>query len=234
MKMIGKYVAKKIASLLVLGLLLIGSFFWLKSQFPNWFAGTLTSKYEFVIKSFEEESQLIVAGAEVDTTATHVFTNDQLQDWPKWTQPLTKALVGRDLVVEIPVETEFKLQLEGLTKDDVSISGKNLTFKKPLVVHVDSQPVDVPKRIEGDNGLIDKAVDVFTSGTKAQEFLAEKSQEVLYKTSEEVMADQGRQEKVAKFASQALENLLNLSSEEKLEVELTVEDLEFVNVDKPE
>lgn len=229
MKLIGKYVAKKIAGLIVLGLILAGGLFWFRHKL---FGGSLTSKYEFVITRFERESQLVVAGADVKTTSTQVFTNNHFKDWPDWTQTFTKVLVGRDLVVDIPVETEFKLQLEGLTKDDVSISGNTLTFKKPLKVHVDSQPVDVPKIKKSGSGLIDKAADLFTSGKKAQEFLAEKSQEALYKTSEKVLDDQDRQEKVAEFASQSLENLLNLSSEEKLEVELTVGDLEFINVDE--
>lgn len=231
MKLVGKYVAKKIAGLIVLGLIVAGGVFWFRHRL---FGGTLTAKYEFVIKSFEQESQLIVAGAEVKTTVPQTFTNDNFKDWPDWTQPLTKALVGRDLVMDIPVETEFKLQLAGLTKDDVRISGNTLTFKRPLKVHVDSQPVDVPKIKKSGSGLVDKAVDLFTSGQKAQEFFAEKSQEAMHKTSEHVLDDQERQEKVAKFASQALENLLNLSSAEKLEVDLTVNDLEFVNIDKPE
>jgi hypothetical protein len=40
------------------------------------------------------------------------------------------------------------------------------------------------------------------------------------------------QEKVATFAETALENLLNLNSEEKLEVEIEVADLNFQIVDK--
>ncbi|MGU8043962.1 hypothetical protein ACS60V_01420 [Streptococcus suis] len=46
------------------------------------------------------------------------------------------------------------------------------------------------------------------------------------------MNDAGRQEKVAAFAETALENLLNLNSEEKLEVEIEVADLNFQIVDK--
>lgn len=234
MKTIGKYMAKKIASLLVLGLLLVGGFFWLKSQFPNWFAGTVTTQYQFVIKRFEKKSQLVVADAEVQTTVPKTFTNDKMQDWPKWTQKFTKILVGRDLVVDIPVKTEFKLQLEGVDENDVVIAENRLTFKKPLKVHVDSQSVGVPIIKSTSSGVVDKLVDAVTSSRKAQEFLLEKSQEAMYETSEHVLDDQGRQEKVAKFASQALENLLNLSSDEKLEVDLTVDDLEFVNIDKPE
>ena len=77
-----------------------------------------------------------------------------------------------------------------------------------------------------------ETVDVFTSGLKAQEFLNEKSQEAIYNTSEKVLNDAERQEKVASFAETALENLLNLNSEEKLEVEIEVADLNFQIVDK--
>lgn len=235
MTAIGRAIMKQLVTLLVLVLLLAGGAYYFRETLKErFFGGSLEAKYELVIKRFARESQLIVAGAEVDTTATQVFTNDNFKDWPEWTQPLTKALVGRDLVVDIPVETEFKLQLEGLTKGDVAIEGNTLTFKTPLVVHVDSQPVGVPEIKHSGSGLVDKAVDFLTSGQKAQEFLAEKSQEALYKTSEEVLTDQNRQEKVAEFASQSLEDLLNLASDEKLEVELTVTDLEFVIVDQPQ
>ncbi|MFH0385949.1 hypothetical protein ACHBIF_09545, partial [Streptococcus sp. A11] len=82
------------------------------------------------------------------------------------------------------------------------------------------------------NRLIDKAVDVFTAGQKAQEFLSDKSQEAIYKTSEYVLNDAERQEKVVGFAENSLESLLNLNSDEKLEVDLSLDDLSFVIVDK--
>lgn len=234
MQLIKKYLAKKIASLLVLLLILVGGFFAVRHFLPDWFSGTLSSKYEFVITRFERESQLVVAGADVETTANHVFTNDHLKDWPDWTKPLTKALVGRDLEVEIPVKTEFKLELKNLTKNDVAVQNGVLTFKKPLTVYVDSQTTGLPDIKKSGSGLVDKAVDLFTSSKKAQEFLGAKSQEALYKTSEHVLGDTERQEKVAKFASQSLENLLNLDNDATLTVNLTVDDLVFVNVDKLE
>ncbi|HFI0328347.1 TPA: hypothetical protein ACGOU4_000918 [Streptococcus suis] len=46
------------------------------------------------------------------------------------------------------------------------------------------------------------------------------------------MNDAERQEKVAAFAETALEKLLNLNSEEKLEVEMELVDLNFQIVDK--
>ncbi len=99
---------------------------------------------------------------------------------------------------------------------------------------MDSQQVGTVTLSKSSNGLVDKAVDVFTSGQKAQEaqeFLNEKSQEAIYKTSEEVLNDAERQEKVATYAETALENLLNLNSDEKLEVSIKVEDLDFQIVD---
>ncbi|MFA9414276.1 MULTISPECIES: hypothetical protein [unclassified Streptococcus] len=230
MKLIGKFMAKKIASLVVLVLIALSLVFHFREQF---FGGILTSKYSFVIKRFERENQLVVAGVDVETTAEQVFTNKHFKDWPEWTEPLTKALVGRDLVAEIPVKTEFKLELKGLDKSDLTITNSVLSFKKPLTVYVDSQATGVPVIKKSGSGLVDKAVDLFTSGQKAQEFLAEKSQEAIYETSEHVLDDLDRQKKVATFASQSLEQLLNLDRDDKLMVELTVDDLEFINVDKP-
>lgn len=233
MKVIGNYFAKKAAGLLVLALVLAGLFFYIKSKF-NLFDGTLTSRYTFVIKRFEKKSQLIVAGADVETTAEQVFTNDNFKEWPEWTKPLTKTLVGRELVAEISVKTEFKLELKGLTEEDVEIEDGVLRFKKALTVYVDSQAVGIPDIQKSGSGIVDKAVDAVTGGKKAQEFFAEKSQEAIYKTSEHVLEDKDRQKKVAKFASEGLEDLLNLGSEEELDVQLSVDDLYFVIEDKKE
>lgn len=207
--------------------------FYIKSKF-NLFDGTLTSRYTFVIKRFEKKSQLIVAGADVETTAEQVFTNDNFKEWSEWTKPLTKTLVGRELVAEIPVKTEFKLELKGLTEEDVDIEDGVLRFKKPLTVYVDSQAVGIPDIQKSGSGIVDKAVDAVTGGKKAQEFFAEKGPEAIYKTSEHVLEDKDRQKKVAKFASESLEGLLNLGSEEELDVQLSVDDLYFVIEDKKE
>ncbi|CYU90058.1 TPA: hypothetical protein ACGO5E_001554 [Streptococcus suis] len=232
MKTVGKFFAKKLASLLVLLLVLGIGIFWFRNSIFAWFQGTHTAQYEFVIKKFEAESKLVVAGAEVDTTANQTFENNQLKEWPDWTEPITKLFVGREMSVDIPVQTEFKLVLEGIGQSDVQIQNDTLTFKKPVLVEVDSQQHGEIKISNNSNGLLDKAVDVFTSGQKAQEFLNDKSQEAIYKTSEKVLNDAERQEKVAAFAETALENLLNLNSEEKLEVEIEVADLNFQIVDK--
>ena len=63
------------------------------------------------------------------------------------------------------------------------------------------------------------------------EFLEEKSQDAIYATSEHVMNDMERREKVAKYAEEALENLLNLNSEQKIDVKIDVENLTFENID---
>ncbi|NQJ72299.1 hypothetical protein HO539_02950 [Streptococcus suis] len=232
MKTVGKFFAKKLASLLVLLLVLGLGIFWLRNSIFAWFQGTHKAQYEFVIKKFEAESKLVVAGAEVATTANQTFENNKLEEWPDWTEPITKLFVGREMSVDIPVQTEFKLVLEGIEQSDVHIQNNTLTFKQPVLVEVDSQQHGQIKISNNSNGLVDKAVDVFTAGQKAQEFLNDKSQEAIYKTSEEVLNDAERKEKVASFAETALENLLNLNSEEKLEVEIEVSDLNFQIVDK--
>lgn len=195
MKTVGKFFAKKLASLLVL-LLVVGlGVFWFRNGIFAWFQGTHKVQYEFVIKKFEAESKLVVAGTEVDTTVPQSFDNNKLKEWPDWTEPITKLFVGREMTVDIPVQTEFKLVLEGIDQSDVQIQNNTLTFKKPVLVEVDSQQHGEIKISNNSNGLLDKAVDVFTSGQKAQEFLNDKSQEAIYKTSEEVLNDVERQEK---------------------------------------
>ncbi len=232
MKTVGKFFAKKLASLLVVLLVLAIGVIWFRNSIFAWFRGTHTVQYEFVIKRFAQETKLIVAGADVETTANHTFENNKMKEWPDWTEPITKLFVGREMSVEIPVQTEFKLDLEGLTKDDIRIEDNTLTFQNSLTVEVDSQQHGEIKISNNSNGLIDKAVDVFTAGQKAQEFLSDKSQEAIYKTSEYVLNDAERQEKVVGFAENSLESLLNLNSDEKLEVDLSLDDLNFVIVDK--
>lgn len=232
MKTVGKFFAKKLASLLVVLLVLAIGVIWFRNSIFAWFRGTHRVQYEFVIKRFEQETKLIVAGADVETTANHTFENNKMKEWPDWTEPITKLFVGREMSVEIPVQTEFKLDLEGLTKDDIRIEDNTLTFKNFLTVEVDSQQHGEIKISNNSNGLIDKAVDVFTAGQKAQEFLSDKSQEAIYKTSEYVLNDAERQEMVVGFAENSLESLLNLNSDEKLEVDLSLDDLNFVIVDK--
>lgn len=232
MKTVGKMILSKIITIILVVLVLGAGFLWFKNGFFGMFNGTTSSQYSFVIKRFEKESQLVVAGADVETTAQHVFENDALKDWPDWTKVVTKIFVGRDVTVNIPVKTEFKLELMGLSESDINITDHVLTFKKPLTIYVDSQQdgtIEIPK---SSNGIVDKVVDAWTSGQKAQEFLNERSQEAMYKTSSHILQQKDKQEKVAQFASEALENLINLGSEEDLNVIIEVSDLNFVIQDK--
>ena len=66
---------------------------------------------------------------------------------------------------------------------------------------------------------------------KAQEFLGEQSQDSIYETSNFVMRDKGRQKKVAKYASEDLESLLNLNSDKYIKVKLSSDNLKFFNID---
>ena len=49
-----------------------------------------------------------------------------------------------------------------------------------------------------------------------------------------VMAQEKYQKKVAKYASQDLEKLLNLKSDDKISVKINVSDLKFENIDPKE
>lgn len=232
MKTIWKFLANKVASILVLILVVFLGYSVVRNQFFGLFAGTHTAQHKFVIKRFSEENKLVVAEAEVVTTVSQTFENNELKSWPDWTQPITRFFVGREMTVDIPVQTEFKLVLKDVEQSDIDIRDNQLNFKVPLKVEVDSQQYGKISISNNSNGLLDKAVDVFTSGQKAQEFLNDKSQEAVYKISEDVLKDQERQEKVAQYASQALESLLNLTSDEELRVNLTVDDLDFVIIDE--
>ena len=45
------------------------------------------------------------------------------------------------------------------------------------------------------------------------------------------MNNDERQKKVAKHSEEALENLLNLNSDQNIDVQINVDDLEFKNID---
>lgn len=135
------------------------------------------------------------------------------------------------MTLEVPITTEFKLKLSGVTSEDVSIKNNVLTFTKPMIVKIDSQQTGNSKISNASNGIIDKAVNLGTSGSKAQEFLSEQSQDSIYKTTNFVMKDKGRQEKVAKYASEDLESLLNLNSDKQIKANLSLDNLKFVNID---
>lgn len=231
MKTLGKSLANKIATVIVALALLVAGLFAVKHFFPNIFGGTTKAQYHFVLKKFTKENELVVAGAEVDTLRQQTFTNNEIKNWPDWSEPITNFFVSRKLTVKVPVSTEFKLELKNISKNDVLIKDNVLTFKKPLIVKVDSQQNGKIKA-DNSNGVVDKVVDAATSGTAAQEFLDDKTQETIRKTSDFVMNDASRQEKVRKYAEQDLEQLLNLKEGEKLTVKLNLDDLKFKNIDK--
>lgn len=231
MKTLGKALANKIAAVIVVVLVIVGIGVLGKSQL---FGGTTSAEYQFVIKRFSKKSQLVVADADVATKANKEFNSDMTKDWPEWADFIADLIVSRKVELTMPVKTEFKLELEDLGKEDISIKNNVLTFNKPLLVYVDSQKDGESKIKSSSSGILDKGVDLVTGNQKAMEFLEEKSQDAIYATSEEVMNSKERQKKVAKFSEEALENLLNLNSEEKIDVQINVNDLEFKNIDPKE
>lgn len=229
MKTLGKAVANKIALIIVLFILVAAGWFALKYMNP--FNGTTKSEYDFVLKTFSKKNELVVSEATTVNTTDKVFTSKALQDWPAWTKPLTSIFIGRSMTLEIPVTTEFKLNLSNLTSENVNIKNNILTFKKPLLVKTDSQQKGESKITNQSNGIIDKAVDIWTSGSKAQEFLSERSQDSIYQTSQFLMKDKALQKKVAQYAAEDLEEILNLNSDKNIEVRLSDKDLKFLNID---
>lgn len=228
MKTLGKVLANKIATIIILVILFGGAFWYVKGRVG---VGTTSSEYSFVIKRFSKKNQLLIADADVATTSEKQFDAELTKDWPEWTKWIADVIVSRKVVMEIPVKTEFKLELEGLDKDDIHIENQVLTFKKSLTVYVDSQKNGETTIKNSSSGLLDMGVDLITGSKKAMEFLEEKSQDAIYATSENVMNDMERRDKVAKYAEEALENLLNLNSEQKIDVKIDVENLTFVNID---
>lgn len=217
---------KALAIIVIVLVLVVAGIFW----FAQDQRGHVSENYSFVIKRFEKKSELVVAGADVETSQKKIFQSKTLEKWPDWTKTITKFFRSRSLTLKIPAKTEFKLQLANLSQKDITIKENVLTFNKPLIVNVDSQQ-NGKSEIDSSAGLVDRVIDAFTAGKKAQEFLEENSQDTIYKISEKVMNNKGRQGKVATYAEEALENLLNLNSDEKINVKIKSSDLKFVNVD---
>lgn len=231
MKALGKALANKVATIIIVVLVLVIGFFVAKSYFKglNPFSRTTSAEYTSVVNKFSQKSELVVAAAESDTTTTQTFTNNAIKDWPSWSQRLTSFFVSRNLTVEVPVKTEFKLALQDITEQDVNIKDNVLTFKNPITVNVDSQQNGTITTVKTGAGLVDRVVDAVTAGSEAQKFFTEKTQETVSKTTNTVMNDKDRQEKVRKYAQEDLENLLNLKSGGQLTVKLQASDLKFVN-----
>ncbi|WP_238386369.1 hypothetical protein [Streptococcus sp. S784/96/1] len=102
-----------------------------------------------------------------------------------------------------------------------------------MTVNVDSQQDGTPDIVSTSSGIVDKAVDLLTASKKAMDFIEEKAQETVYETSQEAIRDRERQEKVAKYAAENLEKLLNLDNQnqEDIDVQISVSDLTFKNID---
>lgn len=236
MKSIGKALGKEIARIVVILVVIATVVFYLKGN--NWFKkifdGDTEDKYEFVVKRFSKRHELLVAEAAAETTQTQSFNSNTTKDWPDWTKTIADLIVSRKLEVKIPVKTEFKLELADISKNDIDIKNNVLTFKTPLTVKVDSQKEGELEILKASSGIVDKAVDAFTSDKKAMKFLDEKSQNAIYNTSNNVMAQEKYQKKVAKYISQDLEQLLNLKSNDKISVKINVSDLKFENIDPKE
>lgn len=224
-----KKIATNVISFIIIIAILLGGFLIYKNSKDQ---KKLKAEYKYVVKKFTQKNELVVADAEVETSAKKEFKSDATKDWPSWTEPIVKAFVGRTIELNVPVKTEFKIVLKDISEDDVVIDGKNtLKFKKPLTINVDSQVEGEIEILNSKSGLIDKTVDVVTSGQKAQEFFSEKSADAIYSTSEFVIKDEKTIKKVIPAAEEALENVLNVSSNKKIDVVLTKDDLVFVNVD---
>lgn len=109
MKTLGKAIANKIALVLVLCILItIG---WLAVKQMNPFNGATKSEYDFVLTKFSKKKELVVSEATTKNTTDKVFTSKVLKNWPDWTKPLTSIFVGRSVTLEVPITTEFKLNL---------------------------------------------------------------------------------------------------------------------------
>ena len=225
-----KKIATNVITFIIIAAIVIAGI-WIYKEYKH--NNKLKTEYDFVIKKFEKKSELVVGDAAVTTNAKKEFTTEATKNWPSWTEPIVKAFVGRTIELKIPIKTEFKIVLKDISANDIKIDkNNNLTFTKPLTVNVDSQVVGEIEIVNSKSGIVDKTVDVVTSGKKAQEFFSQKSVDAIYSTSENVMKDKKTIEKVVEASEEALENVLNVSSDKKIKVVLTEKDLKFVNVDQ--
>lgn len=226
-----KALVRKVLLLIVLALLVLGGIWYVKRDL---FGGSLQSNYGLVVKRLTKQRQLLVADATVETQAEKVFNADWTKDWPDWLAGLTDLLVSRKAQLRIPVKTEFKLELANIRQEDLVITNQEIRFKRPLIIYVDSQKIGEMTVENASTGLVDKVVDVVTGSQKALEFLEERSQELLDETSQSLLMDEIQREKVARFAQEALQEVLALDSDQPLKVVLTPSDLVFQNKDRQE
>ena len=90
MKQIRNRLTKILVPLLVLVALTCGLGFFFRDQLTHLFGGTTTADYNYVLKRFDKQIQLVVADAETDTTRKQTFQNDNLTEWPSWTETITR------------------------------------------------------------------------------------------------------------------------------------------------
>ena len=149
-----KRVVQNVITFMIIAVIIMGGFSIYRSYKHN---KELEKTYDFVISKFTEKNELVVADATVDNNAKKTFTPEATKEWPSWIQPLVKLVSGRRIELKIPVKTEFKLVLNEIDKDDISIKDNKVTFKKPLTVNVDSQIEGDVEIVNSSNGLLDKA-----------------------------------------------------------------------------
>lgn len=230
MKNLIKNTANKIVTILIIIALFALTGYYFKDKIVSLFGGTTDGEYSYVIKRFSKQVELVVADAETETKRHQTFENKSLKDWPDWTEPITKLFIGRDMKVEVLVGTEFKINLRNITSEDITIENRVLKFKKPLEMEVDSQQIGNVKIADQSSGVIDKAVDLVTSSKKAQEFLAEKTDETVYNTSKYILKK--KKVDIYKASEEALSSIININSKEKIKVHLNKNDLIFKIKDK--
>lgn len=230
MKAIVKKFKHFIFTLIFILLIIIVGAFYFRHKIVNTFGGTTTADYSLVLKQFNQQVKLNVDEAKTITTRNQKFTNNSLKDWPKWTEGITQLFIGRDLVVKFPVKTEFKIDLKNVQKKDIEIKNHTLTFKKPLTIEVDSQRDGKIKIVQQSSGIVDKAVDLFTSSKKAQEFFDEKTEETVYETSKVVL--DSKKENVIRDSEKSLAHVINLNSDHNIKVKLDKDFVNFKIVDK--
>ena len=186
------------------------------------------SDYAYVLKEFAKKNRLILPKSVTVTQAEKYFSNTDIKKWPVWLQAITTFFIGRDLYLQIPIETKFILDLSTLTSDDIIIQNNTLMFKKRITVKVSSQQFGSIKVIRSNRRFIDKFVDVGLSGSKVQKFFSNESLNIIHSTSDRLKDNKQIRKKVAKDISEYLEKIINMSSKENLKIELEEEDLIFI------
>lgn len=189
------------------------------------------SDYAYVLKEFVKKNKNIFPKSITVTKAEKYFSNADIKKWPVWLQTIISIFIGRDLSLQIPIETKFILDLSTLTSDDIIIQNNTLMFKKRITIKVSSQQFGSIKVIRTSNSFIDKFVDIGLSGSKVQKFFTNESLSIIHGTSDRLKDNKQIRKKVAKYISENLEKIINMSLKENLKIELEEDDLIFENID---